>query len=413
MSGYGWGVEVLWQGLLSGRAAIREISRFDPTGHRTRLAAEVPGTSESAAPDIDRAGVPAARGAGAKHSLAEEFALAAAAEAIADAGLPAGFASGRRTAVLFGSSTGGMFEAEGFYSELGRRSGAFRPAVRVLISQPTSGPADAVARAIGASGPVRTISSACASASLALGEALDALRAGEIDVAVAGGSDALCQLTYAGFNSLRSVDVRPSRPFRADREGLSLGEGAAVLVLERESSAAERGARPRAFLGGFGATCDAHHMTAPDPSGRGVARAIRLALEDAGEGPDAVAFLNAHGTGTPLNDAAEHAALREVFGERAGAIPVTSNKGAIGHFLGSAGAVEAVVTVLSLLRSIVPQTPGEGPIDSRTPVDLVLGEPRSIGRGDGIGGIGLSTNFAFGGSNSALVFQPVPAGGGH
>jgi 3-oxoacyl-[acyl-carrier-protein] synthase II len=394
VSGYGWGVEALWRGLLSGRAAIGPLSRFDASRHRTHIASEVPAK-------------PLVGGATSK-SLADDYALAAAEEAVRQAGLPSGFAATRRAAVLFGSSTGGMLEAEAFYAAVsGAEEGRGRARLKDLVSQPTSGPADAVARAFSCRGPVRTISSACASAALALGEALDALREGEIDIALAGGSDSLCRLTYAGFNSLRAVDENASRPFRADRQGLTLGEGAAVLILEREDDAIRRGARPLAELAGFGSSCDAHHMTAPDPTGRGVARAIREALADARSEPGGIAFLNAHGTGTPLNDAAEWAALEGVFGDRARSLPVTSNKGAIGHFLGSAGAIEAVATVRSLTDLVVPATPGAGDVDPKAPARLVLGAPFELESRPGKPLLGLSTNFAFGGSNAALVFRSI------
>jgi 3-oxoacyl-[acyl-carrier-protein] synthase II len=263
-----------------------------------------------------------------------------------------------------------------------------------------------VARQFRVRGPVETISAACASGTLALGAALDALRTGAIDRAVVGGSDSLCQLTHGGFNALRSVDEGPCRPFRADREGLSIGEGAAVLILEAADDALRRGARPLATLLGCGASCDAHHMTAPDPAGAGPARAIVAAFEDAGLGAGDIDFVNAHGTGTPLNDAAEWAALSIVFGERAGSVPVTSTKGVVGHLLGSAGAIEAVATVLCLVARAVHPTPGEGPVDPATPVRLVLGRPSPIDRP---WPVAISTSLAFGGSNAAAVLARIPA----
>jgi 3-oxoacyl-[acyl-carrier-protein] synthase II len=174
-----------------------------------------------------------------------------------------------------------------------------------------------------------------------------------------------------------------------------------VLVLEPLEAALARGARPLAILAGAGASCDAHHMTAPDPSGAGVAQALRRALDDAGTGPDEIDFVNAHGTGTPLNDAAEWQALVRVFGDRAGAVPVTSTKGAVGHLLGSAGAIEAVATLLCLRAGEVHPTPGAGDVDPACPADLVLGAPRALPGARAA----LSANFAFGGSNAALVFH--------
>jgi 3-oxoacyl-[acyl-carrier-protein] synthase II len=401
VSGYGWGVDEFWRGLMSGIPAIASFDRFDNRRHRTHVAAQVPERLQEAR-QHGRAG---RRG---DTSLADEFALAAAEEALGQAGLSPGDLQRRRTGVFFGSSTGGMFEAEAYYAALtAAPEMPSRLHQRPLVAHATSGPAEAVARHFGVAGPVCTISSACASATLALAAALEALRRGEIEIAIAGGADSLCRLTYAGFNALRAVDSRPCRPFRADRDGLSLGEGAGIMVLERAAEAGCRQAPALAILAGAGATCDAHHMTAPDPEGRGVARAISMAMLDAGLEtvgvvPLAIGFLNAHGTGTPLNDAAEWAALRTVFGEDH-RFPVTSTKGAVGHFLGSAGAIEAVATVRSLVERKVHPTPGEGPIDPQAPVDLVLGVAREIPADC----TALSTNFAFGGSNAAAIFRSV------
>lgn len=386
VTAFGWGAAKLWDGARTGVAAIGPIARFDPTGHRTKLAAEVP---------LDGASAPRE----ARASLADRFAVAAAEEALAEAGLPPGAAC-RSAAVFFGSSTGGMLESEEFLASL-LASGPRRARGGRLATQQFNGPGDAVARAIGAAGPVVTVSSACASAAMAIGEALRTLRRGETDVALAGGADSLCQLTHAGFNALRSVDERPCRPFRRDRAGLTLGEGAAVLVLETAASARRRGAFPLAVLAGAGTTCDAHHMTAPHPEGTGAAEAIAIALSDAGVAPAEVDFVNAHGTGTPLNDAAETRALEAVFGDRAGRIPVTSTKALLGHLLGAAGAVEAVVTVLGLLRREVHPMPEAGEDDPEIGLDLVLGRPRSLERAE----CAVSANFAFGGANAAVVFR--------
>lgn len=392
VSGFGVGCRALWEGLVAGRSAIREVERFDVARHRTRFAAEVPGTVDP--PRLFRGA-----------SLADRFALAAAAEAFAAAGLPDGPGE-RRGGLTFGCATGGTYESERFYSA--QAAGGRRAApLSWLVSQPTSGPGDAVARAFGLTGPVTTISTACASATLAFAEALDDLARGEVDLAVVGGADSLCQLTFGGFNSLRAVDPRACRPFRAGREGMTIGEGAAILLLERESDARRRGATILAWVAGGGAACDAHHMTAPDPTGAGLARAIRAALDGAGIAPAAIDFVNAHGTGTPHNDAAEWAAFAAVFGERAGRIPVTSTKGATGHLLGSAGALEAVATVLCLRSRLVHPTPGDGEIDAAAPVDLVRDGPRALPEA----AVALSVNLAFGGANSAVVIaaRPLPA----
>lgn len=402
--GLGWGSGPLWEGLRAARCAIQPFRRFDHASHRTHLAAEVPdppaGTAE-AFPGWERL------------SLADRYALFAAAEALAQAGLRSALAGlGEEVAgVYFGSSTGGMFESELFLASfLSERRRAAR--LRDLASQQVNGPGDAVARAFGVTGPVQTLSSACSSGALALGAALDAVRSGEVDVALAGGSDSLCQLTYAGFNALRSVDEEPCRPFRGDRAGMSFGEGAAVLVLEPLERVLARGAEPLALLAGAGSACDAHHMTAPDPSGAGAAAALEAALRDAGIPAEAVDFVNAHGTGTPLNDIAEWRALERVFGERAARLPIAATKALVGHLLGTAGAIEAVATVLCLAEGEVhpapraalrPQGDPEAALEE-IPGALVLGEPVPLPEAPAAV-TAVSTSLAFGGSNAALVFS--------
>jgi len=401
VSGFGWGVVPLWEGLRAGRSAIRPFQRFDSALHRTHLAAEV-----AAEPP---AGLARACREWRRLSQADRFALCAALEAVAGAGLAAPFADADPTVgVWFGSSTGGMFESEEFFRAFvtDRR----RARVGALAAQQVNGPGDAIARHLGVTGPVATVSSACASGALALGAALAAVRSGEVDVALAGGADSLCQLTYAGFNALRSVDEGACRPFRADRAGMSFGEGAAVLVLEPLARVLARGAEPLAVLAGAGASCDAHHMTAPDPSGSGAAAAVAAALCDAGLPPSAIDFVNAHGTGTPLNDTAEWAALQQVFGERAERLPLTLTKALVGHLLGSAGAIEAVATVLCLRHGElhpapggarpVPPAEGEAAELPPLPASLVLDRPLPLPAARAA----VSTSLAFGGSNAALVF---------
>jgi 3-oxoacyl-[acyl-carrier-protein] synthase II len=392
--GLGWGVAALWEGLRSGQTGIRDFRRFDHSAHRTHLAAEAcdpPAEVIRSFPGWRRL------------SVADRFALFAAAEALEQAGLATPFEEAVEAGVYFGSSTGGMFESEGFFSGFLRDR---RGRLSDLASQQVNGPGDAVARHHGVTGPVQTFSSACASGALALGAALEAVRSGEVDVAVAGGSDSLCQLTYAGFNALRSVDEGACRPFRAGREGMSFGEGAAVLILEPLERVLARGGLPLAEFAGAGASCDAHHMTAPDPSGTGAAAALEAALTDAGLAPGRVDFVNAHGTGTPLNDAAEWRALQRVFGERAAEMPVVATKALLGHLLGSSGAIEAVATILCLRHGElhpVPGLPGApgAEIDPEAPVSLVLDRPLPLPEAR----VAVSTSLAFGGSNAALVFS--------
>lgn len=290
-----------------------------------------------------------------------------------------------------------MFETEAFYRGLTAHTPRLR--VRPVASQQSNAPGDTIARAFGIRGPVVSVSTACVSGAQALLEALDAIRSGEVDVAIAGGADGLCELTYAGFNALRAVDAAPCVPYRSGRQGLSLGEGAGVVVLESREHAERRGAPDAGWLCGAGSTCDAHHVAAPEPSGEGAARAIRAALQDAAIAPDAIAFVNVHGTGTPHNDAAEARALHAVFGRAVATLPITSTKSLVGHLLGAAGALEAIATLLCLGAGRVHPTAGPGAADPELGVDLVLGAARSVA-----GRHALSTNLAFGGANTALVF---------
>ena len=393
ISACGWGVPIFWQNLRLGQSRVGEPETFSTHGHRTRLVAEVP------PPPAELAQRLAALPLWPRLSRAERFAVAATLEAWADAGLEAGDAADAEgVGLYFGGSTAAMAEGEGFFTSLtGRR--ATRPRIAEVAAHPLDAPGNAAARVLGLRGPVSSCSSACASGALALAAALDALRSGRIEVAVAGGADALCQLTYSGFNALRAVDEARCRPFRQERAGLSLGEGAGVLVLERLDHALARGRQPLAILRGAGASCDAHHMTAPHPEGEGAARAIAAALQDAGLGPATIDFVNVHGTGTPLNDQAEARALQQIFGERTARLPITSTKGVVGHLLGSSGAIEAVATVLSLLHQEITPTPGEGTLDPALEVDLVEGAPRPL-----VAHFALSTSLAFGGSNAALIF---------
>ncbi len=396
VTGLGVGVEENWQRLLRGEHGISALQLFAPEGHRTEIAADVAGRG----PRPSRALL--GRLAGRRLSRTDRFALAAAEEAWGQAGLSVEDPPGR-VGLYFGSSTGGLYEGECAFLEHARTGRRLRG--RAYAPQPNGTPADTVAAALGIAGPVEALGTACAASTLSIEGALDALRAGEVEIALAGGADGLCQTTYGGFNSLRAVDERPARPFRSDREGLSLGEGAGFLVLETREHAERRGARPLVVLAGSGSSCDANHMTAPLPDGGGAARAIRRALVDAGLDPASVSFINAHGSGTPHNDAAESAAIRSVFTDRAMSIPVTSTKGALGHSLGTCGAIEAVVTAHCLMSGLVHPTPGRGELDPEAAVDLVIGSPRALEAPLA----GVSVNLAFGGANAALVLM-LPQG---
>lgn len=389
----GWGVEAMRRAARSGRSAIGPFERFDHTAQRTHVAGEVP------------AGVPepmARRARWNRLSNSDRFALGAAFEAVDQANLsaPLGDAAG----VFLGSTTGGLFETEALVEALLRQPGSRQPRTS-LATHLYSSPAETIARTFGVRGAVETVSSACASGGLALVHAVRALRADEVQVAIAGGTDGLCLTTYSGFNSLRAVDALPCRPFREDRAGLSLGEGAAVMVLEQLSHALARGAKPLAEVIGAGSSCDASHMTAPQPEGRGASAAIEVALRDAGIEPDAIDFLSAHGTGTPRNDEAEWLAFERVFGARVRSLPVEVTKAIFGHLLGAAGALQAVSTVLQLRDGVVYPAPSAGPIDPNAPARLVFGEPLRLERAD----VAATVSLGFGGANAAVVFARMGA----
>jgi 3-oxoacyl-[acyl-carrier-protein] synthase II len=390
VSAAGWGAAALRASLRSGRTAIGPFDRFDHAGQRTHLAGQVPGS----APPIGATRTPQWN----RMANSDRFAVFSAGEAVEQAGLPPRLNSGR-AGVFFASSTGGMLEAEQYFEMMVRRPGS-RPRRGLMASGLVGSPAEAVARHFGIEGPVETVSSACASGGLAIEQAMRAIRNGEVDVALTGGADCLCRTTYSGFNSLRAVDGRPCRPFRADRAGLSLGEGAAVLVLESLSHARRRGASPFVEVLGAGSSCDATHMTAPHAGGQWAALAIELAIGDAGLETGAIDVIHAHGTGTPHNDAAEYAGLQLLFEDRASTIPIEANKGVVGHLLGAAGAMAAVSAVLGLLDREVHPTPGGGEVDPAIPVALVFDRPREVPEMRAA----VSASFGFGGANAAVVW---------
>jgi 3-oxoacyl-(acyl-carrier-protein) synthase len=313
----GRGVPEFWEALLAGRTGVRAIERFRADDLTPNVAAEVPWDDG----DADRAGA---------------FALQAADEALRDAGLDLATVAPARLGIALGTTLGGMTIFE-------RWDAAGTP-VDGIEQVPYYAPAVRLARHAGARGPVATPQLACASGTHAVALAASWIRAGHADVVLAGGTDLLCRFVVAGVNCLRATRDA-ARPFDRRRKGLVLGEGAAVVVLESEAHARARGARVRAFVSGVGAAADAIHMTAPDREGAGAARAIRAALDDAGVAPADVAFVSAHGTGTPYNDAMEAAALTRVFG--AGRVPGELDQGRHWPHPRRRGRSEAVVCASS------------------------------------------------------------------
>lgn len=370
----------VWDSILAARAGIAPLTRFLEDTFPTDIAAE----AELQVP------VPAREAR--RLSRTDLLAVVAAQEAIAQAGdVPR-----ERAIVSTGTSTGGLLEGEGYYLRRLTR-GRLRTGVSPVLQQPTSGPSDAVARVLGLGGGAVSNATACASAGAAIGMAADYLRSGHADVAVAGGSDALCRLTYSGFNVLQAVDPEPCSPFGATRKGITLGEGAGYLVLERWDDAVARGATILAELTGYGASCDAHHPTAPAEDGRGAEAAMRGAMAEAKL--TSVDYVNAHGTGTLLNDSAETKAIIAALGMD---VPVSSSKSYFGHTLGASGAVEAVVTVLALQHQIAPPTLRLNESAPDCPLDYIPHTPRPLAMTNV-----LSNTFGFGGSNVSLAFRRV------
>lgn len=332
-----------------------------------------------------------------------QLALAAADEAMTDAGLADGDAvQAERFGSIVGTGIGGLATLESNQEQLLDRGASAVSPLAVPLMMGNAGAA-AIALRYGLLGPCFGVVSACAAGANAIGSALRAIQAGEADVVIAGGAEAaLTPLSRASFAALDATShAGISRPFDVRRDGFVMGEGAGMLVLESAESAQARGARVLGRLAGYGTTCDAHHLTAPDPAGAGAARAISAALRDAGIGPDGIDYVNAHGTSTPLNDRAETVALKTSLGERAGQIPVSSLKSSIGHLLGAAGAVEAVATVYSLASGLVHATPRGPGDDTSIAPGLVLGASRAHAAPR----LGLSVNLGFGGANAALVFR--------
>jgi 3-oxoacyl-[acyl-carrier-protein] synthase II len=370
--------EEVWQSIVESRAGIAKLTAFPGESFPTDIAAE-------AGADFPKTK---------RLSRTDVLAIAAAGEAIEQAGdIPRG-----RAVVSTGTSTGGLLEGEDYYFSRLVRGRRRAPASRVL-QQPTSSPSDAVAREFGLGGGVVSNATACASAGAAIGMAGDLLRSRHADVAIAGGSDALCRLTYSGFNVLQAVDPEPCSPFDANRKGITLGEGAGYLVLERWDDAVARGATILAELSGYGASCDAHHPTAPIEDGRGAEAAMRGALSEGGVEPASIDYVNAHGTGTSLNDSAETRAIIAALGN---GVPVSSSKSYFGHTLGASGAVEAVVTVLALQHQIAPPTLRLHENAAECPLDYIPHTPRPMRLANV-----LSNTFGFGGSNVSLLFKRV------
>jgi 3-oxoacyl-[acyl-carrier-protein] synthase II len=333
-----------------------------------------------------------------------QLAVAACAEALADAGwddeLPY---EPRRVGCVIGTGIGGMGTLEANHATLLEHGPERVSPLAVPLMMGNAGAA-VLSMRHGLRGPTYGLVSACAAGAHAIGDAARLVRAGDADAVVAGGSEAtLTPLARAAFGSLEATSpTGVSRPFDARRDGFVMGEGAGVLVLEEAEAAEARGATVLGEVLGYGATSDAHHLTAPDPKGEGAAAAIEAALADAGLQPGDVGYVNAHGTSTPLNDRSETNAIKTALGPRAHEVPVSSTKSAIGHLLGAAGAVEAVATVLALRDRIAPPTLGYEQPDEGLDLDYVGDGARPLPTRNGHPPVALSNSFGFGGHNAVL-----------
>ena len=392
ISALGRGQDEFWKALGSGTSAIGTITSVDPAQFRFQNAAEVRGYdpetefSSKELPFLDRFA---------------QFALTSAAEAVAQAGVAWTEELLEDAAVVTGSCLGGRGAEEAGYWELFHNHRTRVHPLTIPLSMSNAG-ASHISMKYGLHGPAYTVSTACSSSAHAIGQAFWAVRSGMAPMAIAGGSEAPLFLGgLKAWEALRVISKDTCRPFSADRSGLVLGEGGAMLVLEPLDAALARGAKPLAEIVGFGMSSDAGHITQPSPEG--AARAMRKAIRDSGLEPEQFGYINAHGTATLANDRSETAAIRSVFGPHADRLLVSSTKSMHGHALGAAGALEAVASVMSLQRGVLPPTANFTTSDPECDLDVIPNESRAVEVE-----ACLSNSFAFGGLNAVLAFKAIP-----
>jgi 3-oxoacyl-[acyl-carrier-protein] synthase II len=386
-------IAAFWEQLCAGRASARTIESFDPSALPITFAGEVRDFDP-----VEYFGPKESR----RQDRVTQLGFGAAADALGDAGELG--ADPSRCAVIYATGVGGLHtleENQRLYYDKGpaRVSPFFVP---MMMPNATAG---VVAMQLGWTGPNLCVATACAAGAHAIGEGVRLIRDGTADVVMAGGTEAaVTPLTIAAFarmgalSSRNDEPERASRPFDAERDGFVIGEGAAAVVLEPLERARARGATIYGEVAGYGRNADAYHITAPSPGGAGAAVCMQLALDDAEMAPAAIGHVNAHGTSTPLNDAAEAEAVRKVFGDSPP--PVTSTKGVTGHLIGAAGAAEAIAALLSVRDGIVPPTANVERLGDDIELDVVAGSPREVGPAPAI-----SNSFGFGGHNACLVFR--------
>jgi 3-oxoacyl-[acyl-carrier-protein] synthase II len=391
-------LETNWTNLLAGKSGVGPITRFDASGHETRIAGEVR--------DFSSDGFIPPKQARRMDDFTR-YAVVAAMQAMQDAGWPAiAPEEAERVGVLIGCGLGGLETIETYHKKLldggpGRISPFFIP---ILIANMAAGQ---VSIFTGAKGPNLCTTSACASGLHAIGYAASEIALGRADAMICGGTEStITPLAVAGFNAMKALSTRndeperASRPFDKGRDGFVIGEGCGLLILESLDRATARGARILAEVVGFGASADAYHIAAPEETGSGMARAMRAALADASLAPEAVDHVNAHATSTPVGDIIETRALKTVFGQRAYQVPVTANKSQMGHLLGAAGGVESVFSVLTIARGVIPGTINLDEPDPECDLDYVAGGPREQ-QVDCV----LCNSFGFGGTNASILYK--------
>jgi 3-oxoacyl-[acyl-carrier-protein] synthase II len=391
----GHGREPFWQGVLRGRSAVRRVSAFDVSTYRCQVAAEVQDFDPT--PYLDRKQLR-------RLDRYSQFAVCTAKMAVADAGLHLDEEPHDQVGVCIGSALGGMITAEEQHGEFATRGIS---AVSPMLAVTVFGAAAScnIAIEFGITGPNSANCNSCAAGAIAIGDALRLIQRGEAEVMLAGGVEApIAPLSFGAFRVVRAMSKRnhdpqrASRPFDKGRDGFVMGEGAAILVLEEVAHAVRRGARIYGEVLGYSLTNDAYHMSAPHPTGSSAARAIDLALRDAGLHPEEIDYINAHGSSTPLNDRTETLAIKQVFGEHAHRIPISGTKGLYGHPLGASGAIEAAIGALSLMHDYLPPTVNYEVPDPECDLDYLP----NIGRAAHVRYL-LSNSFGFGGINACLV----------
>jgi 3-oxoacyl-[acyl-carrier-protein] synthase II len=393
----GIGLDAFWNGLVEGRSGVRQITLCDPGESPCRIAAEVPDFTARDYMDAKEAR---------RTSRASQFAVAAARMALADADLLVDAGNRYDIGALIANGSSSPPDTEAAARTLFERGFAKVNPFYITGSLPNM-PSCQVAIQLGLLGYNTAIATACAASAQAIGEAAEVIRRGDATVMLAGGTEApICQLTLASFCAIRALSTRnddpegASRPFDATRDGFVLGEGAGVLVLEQLSHARRRGARIYAEIIGYASTCDAYHVTAPDPEGDGAARAILRALAKARISPQQVDYINAHATSTPVGDVAETLAIKRSFGEYATSVPISATKSMIGHLTSAAGAVEAAATIMALRHGVIPPTINLEHPDPQCDLDYVPNQARPAALQ-----IAMSNSFGFGGINGVLVFR--------